>query len=280
MIRQRTVFVIRRVAFQAAHCCLLPVLCATVSLAQYRFDHWTTDNGLPSNLIWMIVQTRDGYLWLTTSQGLVRFDGERLTVYDKSTSPGITGNRFSVLHEDRAGNLWAGTEDGGVLRCRDGVFTNWSLKDGLPGIRVERIDEDSAGAIWIYTDGGVATWRDGQLAKVTPSPGANLKDFIWSKEEFYDRFRTGAWQRSTESWQRFSRGAWAQLPFPPQVKTPALLRYLLEDTRGRLWYGAGFRTRSVLRDRRTVADVSPARRTHAGVLSGSARAALGQQQGR
>jgi len=60
--------------------------------AQYRFDHWTADNGLPQNSVRDIVQTRDGYLWLTTFDGLVRFDGVRFTVFNKSNSP-QTGRR-------------------------------------------------------------------------------------------------------------------------------------------------------------------------------------------
>ncbi|MEP6904183.1 MAG: two-component regulator propeller domain-containing protein, partial [Actinomycetota bacterium] len=40
--------------------------------AQYRFDQWTADNGLPQNSVTSIAQTSDGYLWLTTNDGLVR----------------------------------------------------------------------------------------------------------------------------------------------------------------------------------------------------------------
>jgi ligand-binding sensor domain-containing protein len=78
--------------------------------AQYRFDHWTADNGLPQNSVRDIVQTRDGYLWLTTFDGLVRFDGVRFTVFNKSNSPGIITNRFVQLFEDAQGDLWATTE--------------------------------------------------------------------------------------------------------------------------------------------------------------------------
>lgn len=221
---------------------LLAVLCAAPVAAQparYSFDSWTTDNGLPSNSIWALRQTRDGYLWMTTSSGLVRFDGVRLTVFDKSNSPRITGSRFSALHEDRAGNLWAGTEDGGLLRYRDGVFTNWTTKDGLPGIRVDRIDEDDAGAIWVYTDRGIAVWRDGQLTKIEPTPGTTLKNLVWSKEEYYDRYYTGAWQRDADGWQVFRNGGWEPLPFPPPTNDPSppLLRYMAGDSLGRLWYG-------------------------------------------
>jgi signal transduction histidine kinase/ligand-binding sensor domain-containing protein len=231
---------VRRRTGRAIRLWSLLVVCGTsTALAQYRFDSWTTDNGMPNNSIWALRQTRDGYLWATTSSGLVRFDGVRLTVFDKSNSPGITGNRFSVLHEDRAGNLWAGTEDGGVLRYRDGIFTGWTIKEGLPGNRVDRIDEDSAGVIWIFTDNGIAQWCDGQLVRVEPSLGTTLKNLIQSKDEIFDRYRTGAWQRSAGRWQVFRNGAWRELPLPAQQGGPSFraLRYVSTDTRGRLWYG-------------------------------------------
>jgi ligand-binding sensor domain-containing protein len=116
LVIQQTTPVIRRVTFQAALCCLLPVLCATVSLAPYRFDHWTADNGLPQNPVCDIVQTRDGYLWLATFDGLVRFDGVRFTVFNKNNSPGIVTNRFIRLFEDAQGDLWANTEGGALTR--------------------------------------------------------------------------------------------------------------------------------------------------------------------
>ena len=54
---------------------LLSLLWFPSVTAQYRFDNWTTDNGLPQNSIHSIIQTRDGYLWMTTFDGLVRFNG-------------------------------------------------------------------------------------------------------------------------------------------------------------------------------------------------------------
>ncbi len=60
---------------------LLACACWLTAPAQYRFDHWTADNGLPQNSVRDIVQTRDGYLWLATLDGLVRFDGVRFTVF-------------------------------------------------------------------------------------------------------------------------------------------------------------------------------------------------------
>src|SRR5262245_32152026 len=99
----------------------LPLLCclfffgSRAARAQYRFDHWTADNGLPQNSVRDIVQTRDGYLWLTTFDGLVRFDGVRFTVFNKSNTPGLVSNRFISLFEDRSGDLWASVETGQVV---------------------------------------------------------------------------------------------------------------------------------------------------------------------
>ena len=99
--------------------------------AQYRFDHWTADNGLPQNSVRDIVQTRDGYLWLATLDGLVRFDGVRFTVFNKSNSPGIISNRFLQLYEDGQGALWASTDSSGLTRLRQGRFTTYTTAHGV-----------------------------------------------------------------------------------------------------------------------------------------------------
>lgn len=116
----------------------------TSTLAQYRFDQWTADNGLPQNSVYSIKQTRDGYLWFTTLDGLVRFDGVKFTVFNKSNSPGIINNRFNSLFETPNGDLWAGTEESGVLRYHQGRFTNYGAENGLvnltnlPGINGDK----------------------------------------------------------------------------------------------------------------------------------------------
>src|SRR5436189_4437528 len=73
---------------------------------QYQFDVWNTDNGLPQNSVLSILQTRDGYLWLATSDGLVRYDGVRFTIFNKANAKGIKSNRFTTLFESRDGSLW------------------------------------------------------------------------------------------------------------------------------------------------------------------------------
>src|SRR5687767_14670880 len=113
--------------------CLLFLLLATGHVfAQYRFDSWTTDNGLPQASVNSILQTRDGFLWLTTWGGLVRYDGLRFQVFNPGNTKGLSTGRLSVLFEDREGTLWITTEGQGVVRYKDGIFKTYSTADGLP----------------------------------------------------------------------------------------------------------------------------------------------------
>ena len=115
--------------------------------AQSRFDHWTAQNGLPQNSVRAVVQTRDGYLWFTTFDGLVRFDGVRFTVFNKSNSPGLPSNRFVRLFEDRFGDLWATLEGGEVVRRREGRFSTCTQAHGLPSERVPNLWGDDQGNV-------------------------------------------------------------------------------------------------------------------------------------
>src|ERR1700722_9648293 len=109
-----------------------PLIWLSFSLAaQVAVDSWTADDGLPQNIIRAICQTPDGYLWLATFNGLVRFDGVRFTTYNRTNTPGIEGNRFGSLYCPARGDIWAGTELGGVAHYHQGRFTTYTVRDGL-----------------------------------------------------------------------------------------------------------------------------------------------------
>ena len=71
--------------------------------SEYRFDSWTTDNGLPQVSVNSIRQTRDGFIWMTTFGGLVRYDGLRFQVFNTGNTKGLKASRFSRLEEDAEG---------------------------------------------------------------------------------------------------------------------------------------------------------------------------------
>ncbi len=146
---------------------LILSIAVSTALGQYRFDTWTTDNGLPQNGVRQVTQTPDGYLWFTTFDGLVRFDGLRFTTFNKSNTKGITNNRFTGIYADKDGTIYATTMEDGILTIyRNGVFTTLP-SDQVPGHYLGRIepeadgklrflseDEDRKGKSWFhFTDG-------------------------------------------------------------------------------------------------------------------------------
>jgi signal transduction histidine kinase/ligand-binding sensor domain-containing protein len=142
-------------------CCLL--ICAASTLAEgLKFAAWTSDDGLPQNSVYSILQTRDGYLWFTTLGGLVRYDGVRFTVFNRSNSSGITSNRFTTLHEDATGTLWIGTEGGHLTRFANGRFTTFTKDDGLPEAEIRAIREDEEGHLCVFSSAGMVTSKDGR----------------------------------------------------------------------------------------------------------------------
>src|SRR5688572_10359752 len=146
------------------------------AFAQYRFDHWTTDDGLPQNTVSAILQTRDGYLWLTTAGGLVRFDGLRFTVFDKGNAKGLNSVRFSVLFEDAERTLWIGTEDGGLTRYRNGNFTTFTTEHGLPHNRILALGDDGSGGVLVATPKGVVRWRQEKLLPFQSSQHVSMSE--------------------------------------------------------------------------------------------------------
>ena len=69
-------------------------------------ESWSIADGLPVNSINGLLQSRTGYLWAATFDGLVRFDGVRFTVYNSANSPGLPSDRIMSVMETRDSVLW------------------------------------------------------------------------------------------------------------------------------------------------------------------------------
>jgi signal transduction histidine kinase/ligand-binding sensor domain-containing protein len=142
---------------------LLWLLCAAKASAQYHFENWTTEQGLPQNSVLAIAQTRDRYLWLATYNGLVRFDGVRFTVFDTNNTDTFRTSRISELYADSSGTLWISTVMGGLLRYQNGVFTLFTRDQGLPHNNIISVQSGPDGAPLIFTEAGAVWWRDGRF---------------------------------------------------------------------------------------------------------------------
>src|SRR5713226_5011089 len=80
----------------------------------YQIETWQVEDGLPQSSITSIVQSREGYLWLGTFNGLVRFDGMRFKVFSPNTAPSLPSGRIVQVFSDYNRALWIGTEEGAL----------------------------------------------------------------------------------------------------------------------------------------------------------------------
>ena len=199
---------------------------ALAAATPYRIDTWTTADGLPTNSVNSVLQTRDGFLWLATYGGLVRFDGTRLKIHTTENTPGLRTGRLISLFESRDGALWLTSEGLGVTRVVDGRFVSYSTADGLPDNDVAAVFELPDGALIVDTRKGAARWNGGRFVADQALPSAGD-----SGRTIFGRSESGAiWYRDAEGLHRFEGG---RVTRTLVLEADPLSAY--EDRAGRLW---------------------------------------------
>jgi ligand-binding sensor domain-containing protein/signal transduction histidine kinase len=117
--------------------------------SDYVIVGWQVQDGLPSARIYDVLQTRDGYIWLATLDGLAKYDGVRFERYYDSDTPGLASSMVSCLTEDSHGRLWYGTQSGEVGWKDAGGFHQLNLPLSPTSTPVERLTETRDGTIWV-----------------------------------------------------------------------------------------------------------------------------------
>lgn len=132
-------------------------------ITQYDIRLYQAEHGLPMNDIKAVFQDSKGYIWLGCQEGLVRFDGVRFVLFDKSRYPGLRENFIWDIKEDWDGNLWLATNGGGVA-CFDGkAFKSYTTEQGLASDMAFDIAIGNNHRIYFATEGGVSIWEEGKL---------------------------------------------------------------------------------------------------------------------
>ncbi len=136
------------------------------TLTQYTRTVWTQEHGLPQDTIRAIAQTKDGYLWLGTDEGLAQFDGYDFVVFNKENGA-LASNSVGALYAARDGSLWIGTS-GGLTHFRDRKFSTYTKKDGLADTFISSITEDQSGTIWMAAGIFVTSFQNGKFTSYSP----------------------------------------------------------------------------------------------------------------
>lgn len=143
---------------------LLSFLCAVLLFVSvkgqeeqhnYKISSWKTENGLPSATIYAITQTPDGYLWIGTQGGLVRFDGLNFVTFDKHNTPAFERDDIFKLFVDHEGGLWIVIFETGVVHYKDRKFTTLQKEGSLAGATINSVSEDAEGNLLLATNAGL-----------------------------------------------------------------------------------------------------------------------------
>jgi diguanylate cyclase (GGDEF)-like protein len=242
-------------------------------LTQYLRTVWQAEQGLPQSSVIALARTPDGYLWLGTQEGLVRFDGVRTVVFDRATAPALPHAMVFSLLVDRSDRLWVGTRrglawyEGGELRAvppdaglpdtrvssllEDAHGTLWvgTLGEGLyradggrfvavaaeavPGRRVRSLAEDGDGALWVATEAGLVRLDAGGATVFGTEDGIAGADLFDLLVDRQGRLWVGA---ETGLGRRRADGDWDLLTTADGLSSDRV-RALAEDAEGNLWIG-------------------------------------------
>jgi signal transduction histidine kinase/ligand-binding sensor domain-containing protein len=146
MKKRRAQWIVRLAVILACCTCAF-ALDHSLDINQYAHTAWRVRDGFAKGLIYAIAQTPDGYLWLGSEFGLLRFDGVQAAAW---TPPGgrLPSNNITTLLVTRDGTFWIGTTKG-LASWKDGKLTTYSE---LNAIRIFALLEDRTGTVWVATD--------------------------------------------------------------------------------------------------------------------------------
>jgi len=184
---------------------------------------WRTQDGLPENRVQAISGTPDGYLWIGTPGGLVRFDGVRFVVYNRDNTAAFVDDSVSALYTSSNGVLWAGTDGGGLLRRENREFRSYGQRDGLTDGFIRAIQQDSNGTLWVGTARGLFHLEGQRFIRAAEPPELPLSVF-----SAIARRNSGLWAQSTLGWYRIDGNKLVGHPVaklasasgPPDCPTP------------------------------------------------------------
>ncbi|WP_207492388.1 two-component regulator propeller domain-containing protein [Aridibaculum aurantiacum] len=126
---------------------------------------WNNQNGLPQNTVFDIAKDGEGFVWIATEEGLARFDGTEMKVFDDQNIAGLSSNTFYDLEPSFKKNaVWAASESS-VLLVNKRVKHTYDLSAKVGGARINNISEGANGRLWIGTSTGQLFYIQDHLVK-------------------------------------------------------------------------------------------------------------------
>lgn len=225
------------------------------SVNDYTLTSWTQYDGLPAARVWAITQDRDGYIWIGTDAGLVRFDGVEFVAWRDLSDLPLPRREVTALYSARDGSLWVGFGiHGGIARMRTGGIELYGEAEGIVSGFVTFITEDRHGTIWAGGLGGLHGFDGSRWKHLGPQSGLPEGPGV---ERYRDADGNLWFAHAAGLFRQVGRDTFQADPAPAvfgSTLTRAVLdasastwrsaqyRFsLLQDRRGSVWIGTGGR---------------------------------------
>jgi ligand-binding sensor domain-containing protein/signal transduction histidine kinase len=200
----------------------------------FTFRSWQREQGLSENYVRALAQTRDGYIWVGTDEGVSRFDG--VDFFSLGPQEGFQGGPVQVLFGDSRGALWIGSVGGGLSCWQQRKLHQFTVRDGLPSDSITTLAEDGDGRIWVGTQSGLIAWQNGHLTSLSGAQFFSGKPITTLFCDHNGTMWVGAAGVGIFSYQG---GRFVQLRNPAVDDLLQNPHCLLVDQKGRIWIGAG-----------------------------------------
>ena len=201
------------------------------SVYQYNCQNWTRQNGLPADLITGVTQTKDGYIWLGTQKGMVRFDGVEYKLVNIPLPDGQS-QQIKSLCKAMDGGMWLSIS-GGHFGYYDGhkFFPIENERWAETSVNNTTVFEASDGAVWTGSDPGLGRWDKGKPQETFFD--TNYENRILSfSESRGGRVWIGTMERGLLYWQDGKLAV-----FPDASLKTSIIFNVTEDSAGRVWVG-------------------------------------------
>ncbi len=229
---------------------ILPFFSVYPQTEQYKFRHLTTEDGLPSNYTWSIMQDSRGFIWFSTRAGLCRYDGYTVKVfgYDPEDSTSISDLYVkSTISEDSNGFIWVGTLNGlNKFNPITEKFTRYYHNPEDPkSISLSRIRctyVDRKGVVWIGTEiRGLNRYNEttDDFDAFLPSPDHKLSNGVKGiYEDSSGIFWIGTWSGLYQFDRETSEFTLIEQLFDKEGSISNRFTTITEDNKGNIWYCA------------------------------------------
>ncbi|HLX13301.1 MAG TPA: two-component regulator propeller domain-containing protein [Bacteroidota bacterium] len=203
------------------------------TLRQYIHEAWNTGNGLPQNSVIAIYQSKDGYMWFATQEGVVRFDGSHFTIFDRTSTPEFAVNSIQRIMSAPDGTIYfAGQNYISLTRYQNGVFHGFGKTEGFDGKPSNTAGIDSTGAVWILSNHGVLRLESDRFVHYGRTDGL-CSDSVYG---IYADREHRVWFRCDLGLSVYENGKFVSYGAKDGVITDSIWS-LYEDREGTMWIG-------------------------------------------